>query len=157
MWRWTLATLGETTVTLDPSVAEIESGIDEAVGRRIAADLVDGLEVEAEAVRTGDADLAATALTGDRLAAAEAAIAAPPSAERLGARYELETIVVRVMRDPLRPQLPPQIVLDAVGLQRSVQWDGDRERETGDEPFERTFLMALLDGRWLISGDQAPP
>lgn len=101
---------------------------------QMAQDLVADLEIEAEAIRSDDAQLAATAVAGPRLE--ELAQATEP------VPYELDTMSVVLVRDPEDPQAVPRFGIHATG------------RRAG-EPLDSVFVLAEVEGVWLLTDEIA--
>jgi hypothetical protein len=111
---------------------------------QMARDLVADLLIEADALRAGDTDLAATALAGPRLAAAREAIstgAAQP------ARVGYDSMTVVMVRDPGDPQAIPRFGIHVTGT-----------RTTGGRstPLDRVFVLQEVGGVWLLTDELAP-
>jgi hypothetical protein len=126
---------------------EVRSVIGDRVGRdadEMARHLVADLLIEAEAMRRGDADLAATALAGPRLAETRAAVAA---GDARPATIDCDGMVVVMVRDPHDPQAVPRFGIHATGT-RTV---GGRTA-----PLDRVFVLQEVGGVWLLTDELAP-
>ena len=145
-------------VGLDPDVADLIPGFDQAEAEAAFADLAADLLIEAEAVDSGDTTPLATALVGPRLAAAEAAIdpaSADPGGNGQGSdtlasgtpgsvvtpapgqRVNFDDAEVTIVRTSDSPQALPSLAILAAG-------------EAAGDPFKSAFVMAPSDGAWLL-------
>jgi hypothetical protein len=120
------------SVEVDPAVDAIDLRDDP---EDVATDLLEDLVIEADAIRANDPRLAASAVTGDRLAAARAAIANHGAAPDVPVFDQL-TLVLR--RDPDDGQAPPHLAVEATGAGTT------------------TYVLAPVGAHWLIA-DEVPP
>jgi Na+-translocating ferredoxin:NAD+ oxidoreductase RnfD subunit len=126
---------------------EVRSVIGDRAGRdadQMARHLVADLLIEADALRSGDADLAATALAGPRLAEARVAVAAGDARPAI---VDCDGMVVVMVRDPGDPQAIPRFGIRATGT-RTV---GGRSA-----PLDRVFVLQEVAGVWLLTDELAP-
>ncbi|HYF45104.1 MAG TPA: RnfABCDGE type electron transport complex subunit D [Acidimicrobiales bacterium] len=101
---------------------------------RIAVDVLEDLALEADALRTQDPALAATAATGRRLAQLEAAMEA--HAEPPASPVEPDRLKVQVRPDPEDGQAPPQVSVVV---------------EAGDRRW--TYVVTEVGGHWLLAAE----
>lgn len=139
-------------VVVAPAVASVAVGIDADEAQRMGRDVVAGLAIEGRAIREHDADLAATATYGDRLAATTAAI---EDGRRRGAsveaRYDVDELVVVLLRDPVSPQARPVFGLQVRGTRTDVSFDQTgRSGPSSSVPYDQVLMVARGDGHWLI-------
>jgi len=134
-------------VTLGSSVGSFKAPITQAAAQRIATDLADDLATEAEAYRTGDPALAASADTGAWLATVTAEIGNHPPAAA-PTRYTLTRLTLELVADRVRPQNPPTVEIEAAGTAASGS--------SSPAPFATTFSLASSGGAYLISGESPP-
>jgi hypothetical protein len=126
---------------------EVRSVIGDRAGRdadQMARHLVADLLIEADALRRDDADLAATALAGPRLAAARAAVTA---GDARPATVDCDEMVVVMVRDPEDPQSIPRFGIHATGT-RTIAG-----RTT---PLDRVFVLEEVAGVWLLTDELDP-
>jgi hypothetical protein len=131
---------------------EVSDEVRSVVGSRVSADagtmaqhLVEDLLIEADALRSADVDLAATAVAGARLEAVRRQVA---DGAATPADHTFETMTVVVVRDPEDPQAVPRFGVHATGT-----------RTAGDAaaaPFDEVFVMAEVDEVWLLTDTVAP-
>ncbi|MEZ5381627.1 MAG: hypothetical protein R2754_07500 [Microthrixaceae bacterium] len=145
-------------VGLDPDVASLIPGFDQAQAETVLSDLAANLLIEAEAIGSGDESPLAAALVGPRLAAARAAIepasdgtnpteaaSGAPDGEAPGGRaapapgqqVDFGAAEVTIVRTSDSPQALPSLAVIADG-----EADGD--------PFRSAFVMAPGDDAWLL-------
>ena len=112
---------------------------DRAAGQadRMAHDLVAALMIEAEAAASGDADLAAAALAGERLEKF------PDAVEDTGKDYAFASMEVVLVRDPTDPQAVPRFGIHATG-------------QRGNAPLDSVFVLEDAQGIWLLTDERAP-
>ena len=119
--------------------------LDAATARRIARDLAADLRIGTDAVRARDRELAATAASGERLAALWRQIEDGEAAPR----YDVRRVHVRLEAGD--GQGPPHVVARATGTV---------VRGGAPTPFAETFELAEQRGRYVIvssRGASAPP
>ncbi len=136
-------------VTVVPSEG-VASQIDRRTALQIASDVVTDLRIEADALSRRDADRAAAAASGARLAglwqqirAAGNAIVVPD--------YNVERM--RVTLEPGEGQGPPLVVATLEGTAELATYSGSPptvEQRTDPAPFEQTLELALEGGRYVI-------
>jgi ASPIC and UnbV/FG-GAP-like repeat/NQR2, RnfD, RnfE family len=129
-------------VTIAPS-DDVSTQLDRETALKIASDLVTGLRTETEALATGDTELAATVMGGERLAQAFQLIAADSAVPD----YHVERVRLRL--EAGEGQGPPLVVAEMEG---TVAVSGPGGEERGPGPFEETVQLELQDGRYLIVG-----
>ena len=142
-------------VAVDDAVADVVLGFDLSEIDVLARDLVEDLEIEAEALRTGDEGVAAQAAVGVRLddlldrMDTSGAVAVP--------HYRLDSLTLILHRELAEGQAAPRLGIEAHGsvrLDRSV--DGRVTR--GDtEAHEAVYLLTEVDGHWLIDDERPVP
>lgn len=133
-----------------PAIAlsdEVRTVVGQSAARDVegmAQHLVQDLLIEAEALRTRDAVLAATALAGPRLASAERQITIGPTPPTV---YAFTGMTVVMVRDPADPQSIPRFGIHATGT-----------RTTGDasSSLDRVFVLQEAGGVWLLTDELAP-
>lgn len=140
--------------TIDAALRDIDGAVTDAEARILMDDLVAGLAIEAEAVRKGDAELAATAAFGARLADLEGQIAAQEgSADRTVSIYELSSAHIVLLKDPVNPQSVPQLGVEAAGEVTTVTTDAADAASVTDrsaERFEGIFLVTRVGEHYLV-------
>jgi hypothetical protein len=115
----------------------------ETMGRHLVEDLL----IEADALRTDDATLAATALAGPRLDGVRRQVADDTAATPAEHAFAAMTLVV--VRDPDDPQAVPQLGIHATGT-RTVE-DGS------PTPFDQVFVMQEVGEVWLLTDELSAP
>ncbi|MEZ5178698.1 MAG: hypothetical protein R2746_10585 [Acidimicrobiales bacterium] len=142
------------TPTVDAALRDIDGAVTDAEARALVRDLVAGLAIEADAVRRGDADLAATAAFGARLADLEAQIDAQEgAAARTVTTYDLRSAHVVLLKDPVNPQSVPQLGVVASGevtTATSDPADPEAVADRSTEPFEGVFLVTRVGEHYLV-------
>lgn len=140
--------------TVDVALQDIDGAVTDAEASVLVRDLVAGLAIEADAVRLGDPDLAATAAFGARLADLEGQIAAQEgSAARTVSSYVLTSAHIVLLKDPVNPQSVPQLGVEATGEVTTVTSDdGDAAAITdrATAPFEGVFLVTRVGEHYLV-------
>lgn len=129
-------TIPRVEVADDPTETASMISVDRA--QEMANDLMHNLAIETAAYRDGDADLAASGLSGVRLEQARAAIDA---GERTAPEYSITTLTATVVRIEPGPQAPPELALVATG---SATTDGQFI------PMSHTFVLRDVDGVHLL-------
>jgi len=140
-------------VGVAPSVDELSTRYSQDDADRMARDLLEDLAIEAEALRTGDADLAATASTGTRLEAVRDAIAAGDTSGV--AVYDLQDLTLFLHRELAAGQAAPRLGLAVEGSRRTAASASDRT-PGDDEAFAAVFLLEQVEGHWLIEDQRDP-
>lgn len=136
-------------LAVDPAATAADGSITEAAAPQMARDLLAGLVIEAEALRTGDLELLASATTAERFDELSAQIA---SGDPDVVSYEFERFEVILHRNLSSTQAAPRVGIVAEGRQR-VEAGGDPSRPPGTEsPFAGIFLLEPVRGYWLIAG-----
>ena len=140
--------------TIDPALRDIDGAVTDAEARILVDDLVAGLAIESDAVRTGDADLAATAAFGARLADLEGQIAAQDgSAARTVSIYALDSAHIVLLKDPVNPQSVPQLGVEATGEVTTITSDTEDAAAVTDRssaPFRGIFLVTRVGEHYLV-------
>lgn len=140
--------------TVDRALRDIDGAVTDAEARVLVRDLVSGLAIEADAVRQGDVDLAATAAFGARLADLEGQIAAQEgTAGRTVSRYDLTSAHIVLLKDPVNPQSVPQLGVAATGEVTTVTGDATDAAAVTDRstaPFEGVFLVTRVGEHYLV-------
>ncbi|HXV71697.1 MAG TPA: hypothetical protein VEB69_09875 [Acidimicrobiia bacterium] len=139
-------------VTIDASTQQLDITVDEAMASDIALMLAENLALEAEAIRTANAELLALADGGERLTEMQARIDdAITDGERVAERYEMESLELR-LADESEGQSSAALAFDARGVVSTVIYDmSGEELEETTRTFATTFVMRQLAGeRWLI-------
>ncbi len=124
------------TVTVSEDVRTVIG--DRAAGQadRMAHDLVAALMIEADAAASGDQELAAAALAGQRLDDF-------PAAATASGELEFTSMEVVLVRDPADPQAVPRFGIHATG-------------QRGTAPLDSIFVLEDAEGTWLLT-DEHPP
>jgi len=140
------------TVTIDPQVAGLSAGLATPEGaQQLAATLAWNLQVEAEALSTGDASLLPAITDGARLHDLEALIeAGSVDGQRVIPSYTFDSLDLMVVF-PGGFQRGANAGLAARGtVEEVVRSDSGDEIERRERPFEITFsLRQTTSGRWL--------
>ena len=154
-------------VSLDPAVADLVPGFDQAQAEVVVADLAADLTIEAAALDAGDHAVLSSALVGPRLEAATAAIdpalaaSAPPTpgaasspgelpdggepagvAPAPGQRATLDSAKVTIVRTNDSAQALPSLGVIASGALDDPEADGSS--------FTSVFVMANPADSWLL-------
>ncbi|HEX6287200.1 MAG TPA: hypothetical protein VFZ80_06915 [Acidimicrobiia bacterium] len=139
-------------VAIDESTRQLDITIDESAAQQLALMLAENLALEAEAIRTADAELLALADGGERLTELQARIDdAITSGDRVADHYELESLEVRAAGES-EGQSSAALAFDAGGVVTTVAYDpSGQELDSSTHEFDTTFVMRQLAGeRWLI-------
>jgi Na+-translocating ferredoxin:NAD+ oxidoreductase RnfD subunit len=139
-------------VTIDERVAGLSAELATQQGAQgLAAALAFNLELEAEAIRSGDDGLLLAVDHGARLEDLQALIAAAP-AERVVPRYRFDTLHLSIVY-PGGFQSGANAGLTATGTVTHVTYSADgRPVSTTEEPIDITFsLRQFPSGRWLTT------
>jgi hypothetical protein len=142
-------------VSIDPDVAGLSASLATPEGaQQLAATLAWNLQVEAEALTTGDASLLTAVDHGQRLLDLRDEIA---GGERAVPTYQFDSLHLEIVF-PGGVQDGPNAGLEATGSVTEVVHTADGRQETRpNRPFAMTFsLRQMTDGRWLTS-DTLPP
>jgi hypothetical protein len=146
-------------VSVDPDVAGLSADLATPEGaQELAATLAWNLQVEAEALATGDASLLTAVDHGQRLEDLEAEVAAgAESGERVVPAYEFDSLHLLVVF-PGGFQSGPNAGLIAEGTVTEVVHDASGGQATRPpRPFTTTFsLRQMTDGRWLTTDTLSP-
>jgi hypothetical protein len=137
-------------VSIDPDVAGLSAELATPAGaQELAATLAWNLQVEAEALATGDASLLPAVDHGQRLEDLEVAIA---DGERVVPSYRFDSLHLVVVF-PGGVQSGPNAGLEATGTVTEVVHGAGGARSTRPaRPFATTFaLRQFSDGRWLTT------
>ena len=141
-------------VSIDPEVAGLSADLATPDGaQELAATLAWNLQVEAEALATGDASLLTAVDHGQRLEDLGAEVAAAAeSGERVVPTYEFDSLHLLVVF-PGGFQSGPNAGLVAEGTVTEVVHDAGGGQVAGPaRPFATTFsLRQMTDGRWLTT------
>jgi hypothetical protein len=141
-------------VLIDPDVAGLSTGLATPSGaQELAATLAWNLQVEAEALATGDASLLSAVDHGQRLLDLQALVAAAGESEdRVVPTYRFDSLRLVVVF-PGGLQSGPNAGLQATGTVTEVVHRADGEREAlPARPLATTFALRLFsDGRWLTT------
>ncbi|HYI60697.1 MAG TPA: hypothetical protein VEW93_02710 [Acidimicrobiales bacterium] len=141
-------TLGEGT--------DVISALTDDVAASMARDLVEGLVIEADALRRGDADLAATAVSGPRIEEVRAALAAGGPVEV--STYTFTALELVIARADTTPQAAALFAFEVEGTV-AVDWidDGHLVRTSAPAPVRGRFVLEPGGDHQLIgSFDPAP-
>lgn len=122
-----------TSIELTPDMAA-------AMGR----DVGHALAIETAALGSGDVELAATALSGVRLAQVTDAIETAGGAPVETPEHTFETMTATMIRTDAGPQAPPVLALEVTGTVAAP---------TGPEPFESTYTLTPVRGVHLIDNE----
>jgi Na+-translocating ferredoxin:NAD+ oxidoreductase RnfD subunit len=115
--------------------------LEASMAPEVADDLLADLRLEADALRRGDPDLAATAATTERL---DDLLASIVRADGLPADYRIDHLGLFVHRNLGSHQAAPRIGVVAEG---TIHFDGQP-----DAAFHGLFTMEPVQGTWLIAG-----
>lgn len=143
-------------VTISAEVALVRGGISDAQAQQIGRDVVAGLAVQAQALRTRDPALAATAAANAQLFNINTRIAeADQHGEIVVPFYQFDSMqVVLIFAGSNKP---PVLGVQAQGSVRHVTYGGSRgEIELGETatPFEAVFAVAETgDGRYIVTSE----
>jgi hypothetical protein len=142
------------TVTIDPDVGGVSAALSTSAGaQELATTLAWNLQVEAEALATGDASLLRAVDHGKRLLDMQAAVvAAGDSGERVVPEYQFDSLHLVVVF-PGGLQNGPNAGLQATGTVTDVVYRAGIAHEGRPaRPFSTTFaLREFSDGRWLTT------
>lgn len=124
-------------VTVAPEVDALIEALTGSSGqaRDMAADLAEGLAIEATATVTDDPALAATAMIGTRLLSFDSTGSSAP--------YDFTSMTVVVVRDPTNPQAIPRLGIRAGGVR-------------DESAFDSVFVLQDAGGTWLIEDELTP-
>ncbi len=142
-------------VVVDDSVADVVLGFELSEIDVLARDLVEDLEIEAEALRTGDEETASQAAVGVRLEellaqmATDGAVTVP--------HYRFESLTLILHRELAQGQAAPRLGLEARGVVRLDRAVDGRIIRGDTEVHESVYLMTDVDGHWLIDDERAVP
>lgn len=139
-------------VTIDDSTDQLDIAIDEEAAGELAVMLAENLALEAEAIRTANAELLSFADGGERLTAIQGRINdAITSGQRVADHYQLETLLLRHAGES-EGQASAALAFDAQGSVATVIYDSSgQEVDSSSRAFATTFVMRRLAGeRWLI-------
>jgi hypothetical protein len=133
-------------VGLAPEVREVAAGIEGPTSEAMLDDLVVDLELAALAIERGERELVDLAGVGswrdERLAEVDAAARGEAVPTR---RYQVDEATIEIVGERLSPQSLPQLGVRVVGTEQV----GAAE----PRPFEGTFTLTRVDGRFLVSAD----
>ncbi|MCO5321136.1 MAG: FG-GAP-like repeat-containing protein [Microthrixaceae bacterium] len=124
-------------VIVDPSAEDLNPAIDEARAKGLALDVLNALEAERQALREGDANLAARSTAGSRLEDIQKIIASDAKAELASYRFDSMTVLM----NRLTPQSPPALTVRAEGI---------RQIDETEQPFVETFHVEPNGENFLI-------
>lgn len=136
-------------VDVDPSLVEASVAMGPAEAAAVARDVVHDLLIEEAAIRSGDPQLAAAAVTGARLEHALDAIEAAPGAGVSTTRYEWEHMKLTLVRLDRGPQAPPDLAVEARGVATTFGRSG--EVEGTPSPVELTLVLERTGRTYLVS------
>ena len=138
--------------------ADIAGSVDAPTARRAARQVLEDLSIEAEALRTGNAGLAATASYGTRLAQVEAAIKAGSGGTTTVTSYEPDHLTVLLVRGSTGAQAPPQVAVTLFATATAQDFVGGRPSGAvaRTSAFARTFLLASGADAFLIGSEIDP-
>jgi hypothetical protein len=142
-------------VVVDDSVADVVLGFDLSEIDVLARDLVEDLEIEAEALRTDDEGVAAQAAIGVRLDDVLAQM--DTSGAVTVPHYRFDSLRLILHRELAEGQAAPRLGIEAHGsVRRDRAVDGRLTR--GDtEAHEGVYLLTEVDGHWLIDDERTVP
>jgi hypothetical protein len=137
------------TVRIDDSVTDVDLTFPLSDVDALARDLLEDLAIEAEALRSGDPEVAEHGATSDRLDEVEEQIAEAAEVVEVPV-YAFDEIVLIVHRELEVGQAAPRLGLEAQGtVRRDRAVDGRIERGP-TEDHAAVYLMTEVDGHWLI-------
>ena len=146
--------------TVRATVTETVAGFESETAAGIVRDVVEDLAIESMALSTGDAEMAATAVFGPRLARVEGWMAENAAAGRVEEhRYDFEAFEVVLLRDPVSPQAIPQLGVEVVATETAVFRSGPIGEPLGPDatsPYHRVLLVSRVGDHFLIGDDMAP-
>jgi hypothetical protein len=132
-------------VSVTAPARDADPGLTASVANQMVVDVVADLEILRRAAQQRSRVLAATAAVGARLAAfADDEANTDALREDALRHYQLKTAAIVLVKDPAKPQSPPQVGLKATGVQLS---DGTRQA------FAHTFVIVAAGDHYLISDD----
>ncbi|MCB1270630.1 MAG: VCBS repeat-containing protein, partial [Microthrixaceae bacterium] len=134
------STLPEVSIAQDAVVSSVT--LDEAMAEAMAMATAEDLMLEELALSTADAELAAAALSGTRLAQAETAIEAAGDTPPEAAQYTFDEMSATVIRTSSGPQVPPQL---------AIRVTGTVTRNGATEDLEATYTLVPVGGTFLIT------
>ena len=132
-------------VSLDPAVAGLIPGFDQAEAEAAVADLAADLTIEAESIEAGDSSVLSSALTGPRLEAAEETGVAPGP----GQRVTFDAAEVAIVRTSDSPQALPSLAVVADGTADGAEFSSVF---IITKPAEDYLLVDVLDPATLPDG-----
>lgn len=137
------------TITVPAETTGADGSINAATAPQMARDLLADLIIEAEAIRTGDADLAASATTAERLAETRSAI---DSGGGTVVSYDFDTFEVILHRNLAATQAAPRVGIVARGTMTVEQSDDPATPPGTVTDYEGIFLLEDVRNYWLLAG-----
>ena len=142
-------------VAIDDSVADVVLGFELSEIDLLARDLVEDLEIEAEALRTGDEEVAAQAAVSVRLDDLLAQMDA--TGDVTVPHYRFDSLRLILHRELAEGQAAPRLGLEAHGSVRRDRCTDGRLTRGDTEAFEAVYLLTEVDGHWLIDDERTVP
>lgn len=142
-------------VAVNDSVADVVLGFDLSDLDVLARDLVEDLEIEAEALRTGDAGAAAHAAVGVRLDDLRTRM--ETSGTVTVPRYRFTSLSLILHRELAEGQAAPRLGIEAHGSVRLDRAVDGRTTPGDTEAHDGVYLLTEVDGHWLIDDERAVP
>ena len=142
-------------VDIDDAEGDVVLGFDLSEIDVLAQDLVEDLEIEAEALRTGDEGVAAQAAVGVRLEDllarmdADGAVTVP--------RYGFDSLRLIIHRELAEGQAAPRLGIEAHGSVRLDRAIDGRVTRGETVAHEAVYLLTEVDGHWLIDDERPVP
>ncbi len=142
-------------VDVDDAEGDVVLGFDLSEIDVLAQDLVEDLEIEAEALRTGDEGVAAQAAVGVRLEDllarmdADGAVTVP--------RYGFDSLRLIIHRELAEGQAAPRLGIEAHGSVRLDRAIDGRVTRGETVAHEAVYLLTEVDGHWLIDDERPVP
>ena len=144
------------SVTVLPSKG-VQTQLDQATARIIAADLVRDLRLESQALRTRSRERASAGTGGERLQGLWQQIDAAGPASKAIIVPERTMTRLKLNLEIPRGQAPPLVIAQATGTERLLTYAGSPPTVsfTGNRtPFDRTLELQLDGGRYVITGSR---
>jgi hypothetical protein len=141
-------------ITVDQDVVDWNHEIDAGAAREIVLTLVQNLQVENQALLSGDAGMLERVDHGDRLDAMRARLeASKSSGTTVVEQYRIDDVTVTLLV-PFGKQDGLSLGLESSGTVTSETYDGGVLQSTTSSPFSTTFAMRRATGaRWLNVGE----
>ena len=136
-------------ITVPAETTTEDGSINAATAPQMARDLLADLVIEAEAVRSGDADLAASATTAERL---DETVSAIGNGGGDVVSYDFESFEFILHRNLTAVQAAPRVGVVARGTMTVEQSDDPTTPPGTVSDFEGIFLLEDVRNYWLLAG-----